>query len=119
MRRSLFTPNLKKPRIFISEVFYYIILLFCRVKNPTYRLGEEYYQNHLQKNPVNIKDYGEISFGAKNRGKDKTRNYEQYPFLRKNLENSTKEDFSTNYKNEFDREYDYFSNTYNGDLFII
>ena len=30
--RSLLTPNLKKPRIFNSEVFYYIILLFCRVK---------------------------------------------------------------------------------------
>ena len=80
-------------------------------------LGEKYYQEHLQNNPVEIKNYGEIRFGAKNKGKDKTRNYEQYPFLRKNLENANKENFSTNYKNEADREYDYFSNIYNGDLF--
>ena len=44
------------------------------------KLGENYYQNFLQNNPVDIKDYGLISFGRKNKGKDKTINYEQYPF---------------------------------------
>lgn len=81
------------------------------------KMGKLYYQNYLQNNPVYIKGYGEITFSKNNRGKDKTINFEQYPLLRKNLENATKEDFSTNYKNEPDREYNYFSNTYKGDLF--
>lgn len=80
-------------------------------------MGKDYYKNYLQNNPINVKGYGLIKFGRKNRGKDKTINYEQYPFLRKNIENATREDFTTNYKNEFDRTYDYFSNTYKGDLY--
>ena len=80
-------------------------------------LGEEYYQNHLQKNPVNIEGYGEIKFNRKNKGKDLTQNYEQYPLLRKNLETAKKEDYSTNNKNEIDRNYDYFINTYKGNPF--
>lgn len=80
-------------------------------------LGKNYYKNFLQKNPVNIKGYGKVEFGKHNRGKDLTQNMEQYPFLRKNLETGTLEPFSTNYKNETDRIYDYFSNTYKGDLY--
>lgn len=79
--------------------------------------GELYSKEHLQYNPVNIKGYGTVTFSKHNRGKDKTINYEQYPFLRKNLETSTKEDFSTNYNNEPDRIYDYFSNKHKGDLY--
>ena len=80
-------------------------------------LGEKYYQNHLQKNPINIENYGTVHFGRHNKGKDKIINYEQYPFLRKNLKNAKKEDFSTNYKNENDRIYDYFSNEHKGNLY--
>lgn len=81
------------------------------------KLGEMYYKNYLQRNPVKIKGYGTITFSKHNRGKDKTINYEQYPLLRKNIETSTKENFSTNYNNEPDRTYDYFSNTHKGDLY--
>lgn len=49
------------------------------------KIGEEFYKNYLQKNPVNIKDYGKVSFGRHNRGKDNTINYEQYHFLRRKL----------------------------------
>lgn len=76
-------------------------------------LGTDYYQYHLQKKPVNIKGYGQVTFGRHNRGKDKTQDMEQYPFLRKNLENSTWSR-NTNYKNETDRNYDHFTNTYMG-----
>lgn len=81
------------------------------------KIGRDYYQNYLQKNPVNVQEYGKIEFGHKNKGKDKTYNFEQYPFLRKNLETAKKENFSTNYKNETDRNYDYFSNEYKGNLY--
>lgn len=78
--------------------------------------GKKYYQDFLQNNPVNIKNYGQITFGSKNKGKDKTANMEQYPFLRKNLENADYV-YSSNYKNEPDRMYDYFENTHNNNLF--
>lgn len=81
------------------------------------KMGRDYYQNHLQKNPVNIKDYGEIKFNRHNLKKDNTYNFEQYPFLRKQLETAEKENFSTNNKNETDRNYDYFSNEYKGNLY--
>lgn len=81
------------------------------------KLGEEYTKDYLQHNPANIKGYGMVKFSRHNRGKDKTINYEQYPFLRKNLETAKNENFSTNYNNEADRVYDYFSNTFKGDKF--
>ena len=80
------------------------------------KLGENFYQKFLQNNPVNIKNYGEVNFGSKNKGKDKTINMEQYPFLRKNLENAEYK-YSSNYKNEPDRVYDYFENTHKNNLF--
>lgn len=80
-------------------------------------LGKTYYQEYLQNNPVNIKGYGTVSFSRKNKGKDFIKNMEQYPLLRKNLENATKENFTTNYKNETDRNYDYFLNKYKGSLY--
>mgnify|MGYP007070310593 CR=1 FL=1 len=33
------------------------------------------------------------------------------------MENATREDFTTNYKNELDRNYDYLSNIHKGDLY--
>lgn len=79
-------------------------------------LGKKYYQEHLQNNPVNIPDYGLVKFGRHNKGKDKTINMEQYPFLRQKLETSTKGQ-NTNSKNELDRSYDHFINTYKGNLY--
>lgn len=78
--------------------------------------GDNFYQNYLQKNPAYIKNYGEVTFSRKNRGKDLTENYLEYPFLRKKLENSNKIK-TTNYKNESDRKYDYLKNSDNGDVY--
>lgn len=50
------------------------------------------------------------------KGKDNTINMEQYPFLRKNLKNSVWTE-STNKKNEADRVYDHFHNTYKNNLY--
>lgn len=80
------------------------------------KIGKQYYQNYLQKNPAFIKNYGEVFFGRTNKGKDTTRNMEQYPFLRKNLETS-KQGVNTNTKNEIDRNYDHFINTHKGNLY--
>lgn len=80
------------------------------------KIGEQYYKNFLQKNPVNIKEYGKVTFGRHNKGKDNTINMEQYPFLRKNIENS-KWEFNSNNKNEPDRTYDHFYNTYRNNLY--
>lgn len=80
------------------------------------KLGKEYYKNHLQRNPINIKGYGNIIFGGTNKGKDNTRNMEQYPFLRKNLQ-SAKWQYNSNDKQEIDRTYDHFFNTHNNNLY--
>lgn len=79
-------------------------------------MGKNFYKNFLQKNPLNIKDYGKIQFGRHNRGKDKTFDMEQYPFLRYRINNATKIN-RTNTKNELDREYDIFENKHNGNLY--
>lgn len=78
--------------------------------------GQNYYQQYLQNNPANIKNYGQVTFGGKNKGKDFTYNMEQYPFLRKNLE-SAEYKYTTNYKNEPDRTYDHLQNTHNNKLY--
>jgi len=80
------------------------------------KLGKQYYKDFLQNNPVNIKDYGEILFSRHNKGKDNTINMEQYPLLRKNLATSEK-GLNTNTKNELDRSYDHFSNTFKNNLY--
>lgn len=71
--------------------------------------GNNFYQTYLQKTPANIKGYGEVTFSKHNKGKDKTADFLEYPFLRKNLEGSYKFN-TTNYKNEPDRVYDYLTN---------
>lgn len=80
------------------------------------KLGRQYYKDHLQNNPVDINGYGLVEFGRTNRGKDNTANMEQYPFLRKNLQNATQMD-TTNNKNEIDRIYDHFYNTHKNNLY--
>lgn len=80
------------------------------------KLGKKYYQNFLQRNPINIEGYGEIKFSRPNKGKDDTVNMEQYPFLRYKLNNAKKID-RTNTKNEIDREYDILENRYKGNLY--
>jgi len=78
--------------------------------------GREFYQNFLQKNPAYIRDYGVVPFGQKNKGKDRTLNFLEYPFLRKKMYDSEKMK-TTNYKNESDRVYDYFKNVDSGDVY--
>lgn len=80
------------------------------------QMGKNYFQNYLQKNPINIKEYGKINFSSNNRGKDYPFKMDQYPFLRKNLENA-KWKFNSNEKNEFDRTYDHFYNLHNRKLY--
>lgn len=80
------------------------------------QMGKNYFQNYLQKNPINIKEYGKINFSSNNRGKDYPFKMDQYPFLRKNLENA-KWKFNSNEKNELDRTYDHFYNQHNRKLY--
>ena len=80
------------------------------------KIGQKFYQDYLQNNPANIPNYGQVKFGKTNRGKDKSINMEQYPFLRQKLETSER-GITTNTKDEADRSYDHFSNTYKGNLF--
>ena len=93
---------------------------FNRMSNEEFKsygkLGRQYYKDHLRNNPVDIKDYGLVEFGRTNMGKDKTTNMEQYPFLRKNLQNAVKTG-TTNTKNEADRVYDHFQNTHKNNLY--
>lgn len=95
-------------------------LLYDRIFNqPQEKIkndGEEFYQDFLQKNPIIINGYDKVYFGRKNKGKDLTINYLEYPFLRKKMSTSEKIK-TTNYKNETDREYDYLRNTDNGDVY--
>lgn len=75
-------------------------------------LGLNYYKNIFQPNSVNVDDYGIVSFGRKNRGKDDITNFKMYPNLFELL-SGAKPVNRTNYKNELDRQYDYLENPNN------
>lgn len=75
-------------------------------------LGLNFYRDYLQPNPVTIDNYGTVYFNRKNRGKDDITNFKVYPDLREQLMGAERGK-NTNYKNELDRNYDYFYNTWN------
>lgn len=110
---------------YLKDIWYGRDLLFHKPFNLMTReefknygaLGDKYYQNFLQNNPINKRGFGLIEFGRKNRNKDITVNKENYPFLRKNINDAVENLEPTNNKNEPDRIYHYLENRNNGNLY--
>ena len=80
------------------------------------QMGKNYFQNYLQKNPIDVKEYGKINFGSDYNGKDYYWKMEQYPFLRKQLFNAEKV-HTTNDKNSLDMVFDHLHNKFRNKLY--
>lgn len=92
-----------------------------RLNKQDYRnLGKQYYSEEFMPNGIYKDNYGQIDYIKHNKGKDEIQVLKHYPEMNKNI-NEAEYGYTSNHKNELDREYDHLINVVDDDVldFVI